>query len=138
MSRYCSECGKLSNLCGEHINAPCVAVEQEFEEISSLHQKDNKGRTKLVCTDLDTVIGDLYEIAEKINDDLQEFKENTNIEIEQIKDNIDALEDICNFLDKDITECELDLSNLIVNDECGNPITITTLKELLQKLIDNA
>lgn len=52
-----------------------------------------------------------------------------------IKEIVDGLTSICDILDKDITECDLDFTCFDV-DNCDNPISITTLKDLLQVLID--
>lgn len=57
-------------------------------------------------------------------------------ELCDLKEAVEELGGICDILDMDITGCEaLDFS-CFETDGCDNPITITTLKDLLQVMID--
>lgn len=138
-------CNKLSNMCGDKMKAPCIEVEKDFPSCSSLKEVE--------CTSLDEVIDDLYDIICTDKEDLSDFATNCldygeeeltakkikqvhNVEICTLKDEIETLGDICNTLNLDINECNIDYSCLIGTDDCGETTVINNLSNLLQVMID--
>lgn len=141
----CNNCGKATNMCGEKMFAPCVIVEgYEFPEFSGLSGED--------CASLDIVIEDVYSILGDLQIDLSDFSsecldlgEEITVKsiltvhdeaICELKEDVENLQNICNILDKDISECTVDYSCLLGTDPCGDEITISTLNDLLQVMIN--
>jgi len=132
---------KPSDTCGNIVESPCVRVETDFPSISSL-----EGET---CVSLDMVIDDIYEILQKY--DLSDYDKKC-LEISEVtlknilqaqtdkicdlEEEIEELKNPCNILNTNISECDIDVSCLQVNDPCNPATPITTIKDLLVKLIE--
>ena len=132
-----------TDTCGTPTESPCVRVEITFPEISSLFDT--------TCTSLDVVLEDVYEILGKYDisdydDKCLEIEEITLLNILQaqtdkicdLEERVSFLENPCNILDMDISECGIDVSCLQANDPCDPATPITTLKQLLVKLIEKS
>jgi hypothetical protein len=132
-----------SDTCGNPVESPCVRVEITFPSISSLFST--------TCTTLDVVLEDIYSILESYDISTYDkgcltIEEITLVNVLQaqtdkiceLEDRIEFLEDPCNILNMDITSCGIDVSCLQANDPCDPVTPITTLKELLVKLIEKA
>lgn len=140
----CTNCNKASNMCGDKMFAPCITVEKEFPEFSKLFGEE--------CTSLDIVLDDIYELIDELRVDYTLFNNSClehadDLSIESILLTHDAeicnlitdvseLQNICNILNKDIRDCDLNFTCLLGTDECDNTITITSLNSLLQVMID--
>lgn len=140
----CSNCGKATNMCGEIIFSPCVVVEGfKFPEFSGIEED---------CASLDVVIEDVYSVLSDLQIDLSDFESRCLEHGEEItvksilnvhdtaicdlKEDVENLQNICNILDKDISECTVDYSCLLGTDPCGDQIIISTLNDLLQVIIN--
>lgn len=152
VKRKCRNCrDEVSITCGEgKIYAPCIGVEYDFPDFSSLLDEDGD---PITCATLDDVVEDIYTILEEWQIDLTDFEvgcldfetedltpeiilqKHNDVICEMLTD-IEELKDVCNTLDKNITECGLDTTCLIGVDECNNPVPLDTLKDVLQALIN--
>ena len=132
-----------SDTCGNPVESPCVRVEITFPSISSLFST--------TCTTLDVVLEDIYSILESYDISTYDkgcltIEEITLVNVLQaqtdkiceLEDRIEFLEDPCNILNMDITRCGIDVSCLQLDDPCDPVTPITTLQELLVKLIEKA
>lgn len=132
---------KPSSTCGNPIEAPCLRVEMEFPSISSLEGEE--------CSDGLTVIEDIYAILQKYDlsdydkgcleeheDNLASILNEQREKICQLEQRVEELENPCNILDMDISECGLNFTCLQENDPCNPATPIITIKDLLQKLIN--
>lgn len=131
---------KYSDTCGCSPFATCVTVQQEFPEISSLDGEN--------CSDLDTVIEDLYELIGKSYVDISDYEKGcldysptldadiTPIQVlNKLTSEICTLKTTVSDIDS-VDISELDLSCLGNTDTCGEPLNITDLKGLLQELVN--
>lgn len=132
-----------SDTCGEIVEATCVRVETTFPAVSSLVDES--------CANAKEVIDDIYSILQAA--DISEYDKGCldvatitllNIlqaqtdKICELEDRVAFLEDPCNILDMNITECGLDVSCLEAQDPCTPATPITTIKELFAKLIEKS
>lgn len=131
---------KYSDTCGTSLFATCVNVEQEFPSISSLNNES--------CTDLDSVIEDLYELIDKSFVDMEaydkgclNFSPTADADITPIQVLNKLTSELCSL--KDTVEAfdnvdidDLDYSCLGPLDTCGEPLNVTNLKDLIQVLIN--
>lgn len=131
---------KYSDTCGPNLYATCVTVQHTFPEISSLD-----GDT---CSDLDSVIEDLYELIDKTYIDMSSYSKgcldysptlDVNITpvqvLNKLTSEICTLKGIVDNIDS-VDIDALDLSCLGPTDTCGEPLNITNTTQLLQELID--
>lgn len=120
--------------------ATCVEVEQTFPSISSL-----SGQT---CSDLDTVLEDIYDLIENNTVDMTQYDKGcldysplSDSQIKPINVLNKLTEELCTLkttvagIDS-VDISDLDYSCLGTTDPCGNPVSISNLKDLLQLLID--
>jgi hypothetical protein len=132
---------KPSSTCGTITEATCVRIEDiDFPEISELHGEE--------CASLDVVIEDIYNIIENL--DLSNYDNKclegtpeTLVEVlqaqtDKICEIAEGIQGVCDILDADITECGIDTSCLEEQDPCQPATPITTLKQLLIKLIEKS
>jgi hypothetical protein len=138
---------KIKNTCGEVSFATCVYYEGAIPSFSGLISED--------CYTLEEVVADLYQITTDIKDEIDlsalagngityTLDADNNIVVKNVvakhAEEIVALKvsvaAIGNGFDGDtnITTWGLDLDCLV--DSCGDPIT--TMKQLLQSIIDKA
>ena len=137
---------KYSDTCGESIFAPCVYVEQTFPAISSLSDES--------CTDLDSVISDLYTLVNKSYVDMSSYDKGcldyspiADADIKPINVLNKLTEEICDLKPlegllntdgtlKDIPEFDISKLQLccLAPDPCD--VTPTTLEQLLQIIIN--
>lgn len=135
-------CGnyKYSDTCGQSIFATCVNVEQTFPSISSLNSE--------TCTDLDSVIEDLYSIVSESYVDMSLYDKgcldfsptaDENITPVQVLNKLTttlcSLQTTVNSIDT-VDIANLDYTCLGPVDPCGEPISVTNLEDLLQLMID--
>lgn len=131
---------KYSDTCGTTLFATCVNVEQTFPSISSLSSES--------CTDLDSVIEDLYELIDKSYVDMTDYDKGclnysptADADITPIQVLNKLTEELCTLkttvsnLDT-IDIADLNLTCLGNTDTCGNPVTLTTMTQVIQLLID--
>jgi hypothetical protein len=148
--RTCKNCRDYVTLsCGEGKTfAPCVGVEYDFPDFSSLLDDDGD---PIQCATLQDVVEDVYTILEDWKLDLTEYDKKC-LDIDEVTEfnilqgltdivcehegRIDTLENVCNILNKNITLCGLDLTCLEGTDDCDNPVNLNTLKDVLQALIN--
>lgn len=131
---------KFKDTCGTSLFATCVTVEIEFPSISSLHGG--------ACTDLDSVITDLYELIDKSYVDMEAYEKgclnfsptaDADITPVQVLNKLTA--ELCTLKTtvaaiESINLDDLDLTCLGPVDTCGEPISVTNATELLQLLIN--
>jgi len=126
-------------MCGEIVQAPCVEVEYDFPAWSGLADE--------TCTGLDDVVSDIYdEIAAQgirvedltldcitlpSNPTATDWAQAINDEVCSIDDRVTVLE-ACECLK--LEDFEYDC--LLGTDPCGEVITINSVKDLIQVLID--
>lgn len=137
----CTNCGKVNNTCGSTIYSPCI----KFEVPDDLQEC-----VGAECMTAHESFVDLYERLCKVEEatDITSFK-NECIEVEEestILEVFEALGDkiceidenlnICNILNQEIKECDIELTCLLGLDNCGEQVVINTTKELLQVLIN--
>jgi hypothetical protein len=115
----------------------------DFPEISDLHGEE--------CASLDDVVEDIYNIIENLDlsdydnkclegtpETLVEILQAQTDKICEIAEDVEELKNVCSILDADLTECGIDTSCLEEQDPCQPAAQITTLKQLLIKLIEKS
>lgn len=131
---------KYSDTCGTSMFATCVNVQQTFPSISSLSNES--------CTDLDSVIEDLYELVEKSYVDMTQYDKGCLNYSPTLDANITPVE-VLNKLTSELCTLKttvaaidtvdinnLDFSCFGTTDLCGALISVNNLEELLQLMID--
>lgn len=152
----CSNCPNPGLTCGEIIQTPCIEWEISDDIQTYLSDETNHFSSDLSgesCAILSDVLDDIYAKFKIIDDELdfsglssvclEESDDTTlkgiitvfDVQICSIVSTLENLNNICNILDKDISDCDIDYS-CFTTDSCDNPITITTLKDLLQTMIN--
>lgn len=155
----CTNCGDKTLTCGSKIYAPCVfwEVPDSLMDDSSLGNfQTNPLGTTSECVSIDEVIEDIYPRLEDVEDDIDSLETAINFDYltsdclgidadddPSLKDVINGfntkiceLDDVCNILQKEISECNIDFSCFGDDSICGDPLNITTLEDLLQEMID--
>ncbi len=140
---------KFKDTCGESIFAPCVYVEQTFPAVSSLSSES--------CTDLDTVIADLYTLVDKSYVDMSTYAKGcldysptadadiTPVQVlNKLTEEVCELQPLMGLIDTTVTPNvlkkipEFDISKIelccLAPDPCG--VTPTTLEQLIQIMIN--
>lgn len=135
----CKDCGSLSDMCGEKVYAPCVNVEMEFPDFSSLEGKE--------CSTLDKILDDIYSLIgeniiniEDYDSDCLEFEEDITVIsiLNKLTEEVCTLKTIetekLDILNTEISG--IDLSCLNGVDPCFDINAPIKLKDLLQILVD--
>lgn len=139
----CSNCGKTTIKCGDRYEGACVFVEAELPEFSEYKDEG--------CVTATNLFEELYDEVDnlKVITDLEGYDnkclENEEVtfkailqsqtdKICELEARVTFLEDPCNILAMNISECGIDLSSLGI-DPCGTTYQVTTLQALLQLLI---
>lgn len=139
-----TNCNKLSNTCTDSTSAPCVDYEGNLGENSKITSD---------CVNIENVAEDLYQITddiiensstEELGEDCIELPDGATVaqtlkkyeeEICLLKQQVETLQTdfICNL---SISDCGLNFSNLqtVSSSSCVNPLS--TLKDVLQAIID--
>jgi len=131
---------KYSDTCGTSLFATCVNVEQEFPSISSLSNQS--------CTDLDSVIEDLYELINNSYVDMDSYEKGC-LDYSPTADADITPVDVLNKLTSELCTLkvtvdglssvnidDLDFSCLGPLDACGVPLAVSNLTDLIQVLIN--
>lgn len=150
MAKKCTNCKKPSISCGDSLFAPCVywEVPEELQEIAAGVDSDDTAE----CVNLDFALTDIYTRIENLTEltDFSEFESDCltidgdktlqtvitalDVKLCEVAEAVEGLT-LCGLLDTDVTSCGLNYS-CFTTDECDNVIVITTLKSLIQVLID--
>ena len=131
---------KYSDTCGISLFATCVKVEQTFPSISSLEGES--------CTDLDSVLTDIYELIDKSYVDMSvyakgclNYSPTADADITPVQVLNKLTSELCTLKSTvaaiDTVDVNtLDLTCLGPVDTCGEIIAVANLQELLQLLIN--
>ena len=128
-----------SDTCGTVLSATCVEVEQTFPGISSISG---------TCSDLDTVISDLYNLVDDTYIDMSvynkgclDFSPTADADITPIQVFNKLTSELCTLKSTVDSIDTVDINNLDFSclgptDTCGDPLAVNNLEDLLQLIID--